>query len=593
MMKKMFRRTPIKAFILLLTVAVLLLSGVQTTRAALTVQSNYYQAQANMKEIGIAIVENGRVVDDGRLLRSVPTPVGASVPDTDFHYGVRYQENLAVQNTGEIDQYVRVMVSRYWAELDKNGNVSRKLTNLDPTIIDINFLDNGWTVDPESVSGERIIVYYTANSGILPVGAISAPFADSFKVDGEIQYIVTKDVAKDGTVTYIYTYDGAAFVIEAEAQGVQTHNAEDAISSDWGCDAVAILKDVWNDGPIDVPVEPVSPTEDYITVTYKAGEGGYVGRTSETLAVSSGMAQGSTATANTGYHFMNWTDASGNVVSTAATFVPAKVNGMNTAATYTANFAKDGDITITYMAGEGGSVDKTSESLAPSIGSPQGSTAIAAEGYSFANWTDLSGNIVGTDETYIPAKVNGLNVAGTYTANFEEEFVIINYMAAGEGGSVSSSTQSVKAVTGTAHGATATANAGYSFVNWTDASGNVVSTDATFIPEKVNGLNVAGTYIANFEEEFVIINYIAAGEGGTVSSSTQSVKAVTGTARGATATANAGYRFVNWTDASGNVVSTDATFIPEKVNGVNVSTTYVANFTVSGQNTGVTPGVSG
>ena len=38
------------------------------------------------------------------------------------------------------------------------------------------------------------------------------------------------------TVTMTYDYDGASFVVEAEVDAVQTHNAQSAIKSAWGVD---------------------------------------------------------------------------------------------------------------------------------------------------------------------------------------------------------------------------------------------------------------------------------------------------------------------------------------------------------------------
>ena len=76
---------------------------------------------------------------------------------------------------------------------------------------------------------------------------------------------------------------------------------------------------------------------------------------SETLAPVTGVALGSTATADSGYHFVNWTDSGAIEVSTSAHFVPDKVGGLNVAATYTANF----DIIqyiITATAGPNGSI---------------------------------------------------------------------------------------------------------------------------------------------------------------------------------------------------------------------------------------------
>jgi LPXTG-motif cell wall-anchored protein len=77
--------------------------------------------------------------------------------------------------------------------------------------------------------------------------------------------------------------------------------------------------------------------------------------------------------------------------------------------------------------------------------------------------------------------------------------ITINY-AAGEGGRVSISSESVAAFTGNAAGATATADGGYGFGGWTltDADGAPQSSLSTFVPEKIGGLNVAATYFANF-----------------------------------------------------------------------------------------------
>jgi len=315
-----------------------------------------------------------------------------------------------------------------------------------------------------------------------------------------------------------------------------------------------------------------------ITIFYLARDGGSVSLMSETIAPATGIAQGSTATANPGYTFLNWTDESDNVVSTDMTFVPEKVSGLNVAATYTANFLEWGYITINYVAEAGGTVSIVSETLAPATGIVQGSTATANPGYTFLNWTDQSDNVVSTDMIFVPEKVGGLNVAATYTANFVEWGNITIHYVAETGGTVSIVSETLAPATGIAQGSTATANPGYTFLNWTDESDNVVSTDMVFVPEKVSGLNVAATYTANFVESGNITIYYVTGTGGTVSRASESLDPVTGIAQGSTAMANAGYRFLNWTDADGNVVSTDATFIPEKVNGLNVSATYTENF---------------
>lgn len=116
---------------------------------------------------------------------------------------------------------------------------------------------------------------------------------------------------------------------------------------------------------------------------------------------------------------------------------------------------------------------------------------------------------------------------------------------------------------------TATANAGYTFTNWTE-NGNVVSTQANFT------FTVTGnrTLVANFQAQPQ--NY-------TISVSANPTNAGTATGGGTyqqgqsctvSATANNGYTFTNWTE-NGNVVSTNRNYTFT----VNGNRTLVANFT--------------
>ena len=112
-------------------------------------------------------------------------------------------------------------------------------------------------------------------------------------------------------------------------------------------------------------------TENEITINYVADGSGSVSRADETLLAVKGEAQGSTATAVTGYHFVNWTNNNGDIVSTDATYVPAKVNGLNVAATYTAHFAVD-TVTPDPEPGPGPTPD-------PTPGTPTATTAVLGE----------------------------------------------------------------------------------------------------------------------------------------------------------------------------------------------------------------------
>ena len=173
---------------------------------------------------------------------------------------------------------------------------------------------------------------------------------------------------------------------------------------------------------------------------------------------------------------------------------------MNVAAIYTAHFEEDADVTIKYEATTGGSVDPESETLAPVTGVAAGSEAKALPGYHFVNWTNAAGEEVGTDLNYVPAKVNGLNVAATYTAHFEEdESVTVNYVA-DIGGTVNRAEETLAPATGKPEGAKAAAEDGYVFTHWTNEAGEKVGVDETFIPKKNSETQVfeADTYTAHF-----------------------------------------------------------------------------------------------
>jgi len=85
-------------------------------------------------------------------------------------------------------------------------------------------------------------------------------------------------------------------------------------------------------------------TENTVTISYVSADTdkGTVSAASESVSAATGTAAGSTATAKSGCHFVNWTGKDGIVVSTDAAFVPAKdENQVYNAALYMANFAAD------------------------------------------------------------------------------------------------------------------------------------------------------------------------------------------------------------------------------------------------------------
>ncbi|MDO5459545.1 MAG: hypothetical protein Q4F32_07920, partial [Eubacteriales bacterium] len=95
---------------------------------------------------------------------------------------------------------------------------------------------SAWAKDPDSSTAERDVYYYT---GILPVGGETAPLFDTLWVDSSVaKSVITETVGS--LTTYTYAYDGYGFVVQAEADAVQTHNAKAAIRSAWGLQSDAM-----------------------------------------------------------------------------------------------------------------------------------------------------------------------------------------------------------------------------------------------------------------------------------------------------------------------------------------------------------------
>ncbi|MCI6237816.1 MAG: InlB B-repeat-containing protein [Lachnospiraceae bacterium] len=167
-----------------------------------------------------------------------------------------------------------------------------------------------------------------------------------------------------------------------------------------------------------------------VTVYYTATEGGSVSSASEVVQASSGaQAAGSEAKAAEGFVFKNWTAPDGTVVSTSAFFapqIPSTANGGNY--TYTAHFEKAAEtpatrlVTVQYVAGNGGTVDRDSETVdvLSADAALLGSTATAQEGYQFVDWTASDDSIVSSNASLVPALSADMPEKTVYIANFKK-----------------------------------------------------------------------------------------------------------------------------------------------------------------------------
>ena len=150
------------------------------------------------------------------------------------------------------------------------------------------------------------------------------------------------------------------------------------------------------------------------------------------VAPATGVANGSVATANHGYHFVNWTtmvDGEAVEVSTDAALGAgdidryAKASGIYEATVFTAHFAQD-SVVISYEATDGGSVSPASNKTTTWGGAVMGSSAKANEHYYFAGWS-----VKGSDAIVSTYNTIGTEVVEAYAKDAEGAYEPTTFLA--------------------------------------------------------------------------------------------------------------------------------------------------------------------
>lgn len=243
-MKQIMRGKKVTLVLFAASGILLAFSALGSAKAALTYYSENYTAQVKVHDIGVTLVEtsaqgtkdissrdyagsndewketNGALLED--MLKET---------DGKLVTGRKYQEELSVKNSGNIDEYVRVRVFKYWTKADGS-----KETTLAPSLIVLNLTQNGWLIDEAASTEERTVLYWP---NVLKVGETTDPLSDTLSIDNAITSKVEKETKTENgltTITTTFCYDGVRFNLEAEVDAVQTHNGKDAIKSAWGVD---------------------------------------------------------------------------------------------------------------------------------------------------------------------------------------------------------------------------------------------------------------------------------------------------------------------------------------------------------------------
>ena len=267
-----------------------------------------------------------------------------------------------------------------------------------------------------------------------------------------------------------------------------------------------------------------------------------------------------TATANSGYNFVNWTE-NGTQVSTNANYAFTVTGNRNLVANFQAQ-PQQYTISVSANPTNGGNV--TGEGTFTE-GSSCTVSATASSGFDFVNWTE-NGTQVSANANYTFTITGNRNLVANFQAQ-PQQYTISVSANPNYGGNVSGGGTFTEGQSCTVY---ASPNAGYTFVNWTE-NGTQVSTDFNY----TFTVTANRSLVANFQSMSYAISVSAdPSAGGTVSGGgTYDFN----TECTVSATPNEGYTFVNWTE-NGTQVSANAnyTFI------VTSSRNLVAHFTTQG-----------
>ena len=263
------------ATVLLFVVAagLLLFSTIGGARAAYIAYSETYGGQVKMYDIGVSLYEKCQGDEDEARMVAYRNYIKDSQDKWEEHEGINemvpadkflgtdselipgkpYKEELFVENSGTIDEYVRVTIYKYWLTPDgtktsegKNGKTTQ---NLSPEMIDLHLTNtDSWIKDESASTNERIVVYYNK---LLPAGeslediplsdtlAVGAIYDDNGNIVESVADNYVKTVSEDEkTITTTYTYDGWKFCLEARVDAVQSHNIQEGAKSVWGRDII-------------------------------------------------------------------------------------------------------------------------------------------------------------------------------------------------------------------------------------------------------------------------------------------------------------------------------------------------------------------
>ncbi len=312
---------------------------------------------------------------------------------------------------------------------------------------------------------------------------------------------------------------------------------------------------------------------DVFSLYYSAGTGGTIqGETNQEVLVN-GSGTEVTAVPDEGYGFIKWSDG-----VTTATRTDTNITQH---LSVTAEFGRK--ITLSYSAGEGGTVqgETTQELIERTAGTSV--TAVPNEGWYFVSWTDGVDTPTRTDTPYYH---------GNSTVSFKATFApyhTVKYIVYGEGGTIQGDTTQLVKPEETPTAVTAVPDEGYKLKGWYEDSvfdGNLlIAAGETFSggPIWYYGGGTTTYYVAFEPIEYICIYY--ADTGGTVNGFVYRCDSIATVLTGyATAeilaVPESGYVFTGWSDGRTDNPRVDI-IDPDNPQTVTVTARFARGYTLT------------
>ena len=253
-MRKLSRKTIIAIAIAMALVFGGAIGSFALTSSGLPYESRDYRADFYLNHLQVHLLENGRDVCGGENTLDGTTKVSGELAQYlgyrradgeeilgSVEPGKLYREEIAAKNGQDIPIYVRMTVKKYWMITNDDLMPVEKATELTPDMIRLtsgkaDYNKDKWFLNKSESTAEQATYYYREQ--VAP-NAETEPLFDSLMIDGAVMEKeklppVVDEKTGVTTIRYKYKYSGYAFFIKADVQAIQTHNATDAIHSQWG-----------------------------------------------------------------------------------------------------------------------------------------------------------------------------------------------------------------------------------------------------------------------------------------------------------------------------------------------------------------------